>query len=159
MFLGKLGLTFCYVSLFSGCCYVYARCFGRSNRMALHPGIAVLLVSPYLVDTEESLGLGLFPPCVRKVGCSPPIGRRVAGLKLPAFTRQTVVTISFIAFSYFNTQKRETRFPVPRTGLASMLVSNRQHSACRCLSSGPSIRGRLITGLHSDCSLEPFVRP
>ena len=127
--------------------------------MALHPGIAVLLVLPYLVDTEESLGLGLFPLCVRKVGCSPPIGRRVGAANVPALIRQTVTIASFIACSFFSTQKRETRFPVPRTGLASMLVSNRQHSACRCLSSGPSIRGRLLTGLHSDCSLEPFVRP
>jgi hypothetical protein len=34
------------------------------------------------------------------------------------------------ACSFFNTQKRETRFPVPRTGLASVYFSNRIHFAC-----------------------------
>lgn len=76
--------------------------------IVLQPGAAFLLVLPYLVDTDVSRGLGLFPPCVRRVGCSPPMGRRVAGLNVPALIRQTVVTIAFIACSFFNTQKRES---------------------------------------------------
>ena len=67
----------------AGCCYVYARFFGRSKMIVLQPGAAFLLVLPYLVDTDVSLGLGLFPPCIRRVGCSPPIGRRVGALNVP----------------------------------------------------------------------------
>lgn len=80
----SLFVMLCFLSfLGAGCCYVYARFFGRSNRIGFNPGIAVRLVLPYLVDTDVILGLGLFPPCIRRVGCSPPIGRRVAGLNVP----------------------------------------------------------------------------